>query len=202
MSPVAKLRQRILERLAWIHLHVDRQFGQAIECYLQALKLDADSSDDTASLGSSYFQNGDYAAAVDYLNRAQRLKASPWTAYRLLLAKGYLAEKQGDRKAAITLFENALRERKSDTELHYKLGNLYFDGGDYQKAYDHFQKVIDLRPDVANAYFYAGRAVQSLGRKDLAVNYFSKFLSLGADEQKLNWVRQHIPALSRQESRP
>jgi len=82
-----------------------------------------------------------------------------------------------------------------DIEVHYKLGNLYFSMADYRKAYDHFRRVIDLQPDKANAYFFAGRSIQSLGDYDSAVTYFSKYLTLATDDQKVDWIKQHMPAV-------
>lgn len=196
MNPGPELRQKILKRLAWIHLNKYQQYDKTVHYCRQALELEDSSYELNEYLGLAYLRMGDYHASVRSLSRALQLSENRGQAqFYLWLAKGHQAEKEGNALLAADFFEKALLSHGRDIEVHYKLGNLYFSMADYRKAYDHFRRVIDLQPDKANAYFFAGRSIQSLGDYDSAVTYFSKYLTLATDDQKVDWIKQHMPAV-------
>ncbi len=196
MNPHPELRQQILKRLAWINLNKFQNYNETVKYCKEALELQTESPEIIEYLGLAYLKLGEYRESVRSLSRALHMKtSSPAAQYYFLLAQGHLAEKNGDIRDAVHFFEKALHTRNRSIDIHYKLGNLYFDMADYKKAYDHFRRVIDLQPDKANAYFFAGRSIQSLGNNHLAVNYFSKYLTFKTDEQKVKWIRQNMPDL-------
>ncbi|MFA5261355.1 MAG: tetratricopeptide repeat protein, partial [Candidatus Omnitrophota bacterium] len=196
MNPGQELRKKILKYLAWIHLNKYQQYDKAVNYCQQALELEKSSYELNEYLGLAYLRLGDYHASVESLSRALQLSDKSGQAqFYLWLAKGHQAEEEGNVSLAADFFEQALLSRGRDIEVHYKLGNLYFSMADYRKAYDHFRRVIDLQPDKANAYFFAGRSIQSLGDYDSAVTYFSKYLTLATDDQKVAWIKQHMPAV-------
>ncbi len=196
MNPEQGLRQRILKRLAWIYLNKYQEYDKAVSYCRQALELEGNSYELNEYLGLAYLRLGDYHASVASLSRALQLSDQDGQAqFYLCLAKGHQAESEGNVSLAADFFEKALVSRGRDIEVHYKLGNLYFNMADYRRAYDHFRRVIDLQPDKANAYFFAGRSIQSLGDYDSAVTYFSKYLTLATEDQKVDWIKQHVPAL-------
>ena len=196
MNPGQELRQKILTRLVWIYLNKYQQYDKAVNYCRQALESEGGSYELNEYLGLAYLRLGDYPASVQSFSRALQLsKNSTQTQFYLWLAKGHQAEKEGNISQAVDFFEKALVSRSRDIEVHYKLGNLYFNMADYRKAYDHFRRVIDLQPDKANAYFFAGRSVQSLGDYDSAAGYFSKYLTLATEDQKVDWIKQHMPAV-------
>lgn len=196
MSPHPELRQKILKRLAWIYLNKFENYVETVKYCKLAMESGEESSEIIEFLGLAYLKLGEYQESVKSWSRAAQLsKHSPEVQYYFLLAQGHLAEKKGNVSDAVNFFEKALRSGNRSIDIHYKLGNLYFDMADYKNAYEHFRRVIDLQPDKANAYFFAGRSIKSLGKNNLAVNYFSKYLTFQTDEQKVKWIRQNMPNL-------
>jgi tetratricopeptide (TPR) repeat protein len=55
----------------------------------------------------------------------------------VILAKAYWRLKKGDRKTALSLYQDVLELDPESADAHYNLGLLYFDMSDFPKARDH-----------------------------------------------------------------
>ncbi len=136
---------------------------------------------------------GEYAKALGYYKTA--LTMSPSQSMRLRIFKRIAliySENYQQAEESVKYYKQALKIRE-DSSVHYNLGNLYYKQGEYERAYSHFKHVIDLRPQDSNAYYFAGRSAQSLGNTDLAKDYYKKYLQLGIDNQKADWIRKNMP---------
>jgi tetratricopeptide (TPR) repeat protein len=72
----------------------------------------------------------------------------------VILAKAYWRFKKGDRKTALSLYQEVLDLDPESADAHYNLGLLYFDMSDFGKARDH-----------AKAAYEAGYPLQGLRKK-------------------------------------
>lgn len=81
------------------------------------------------------------------------------------LAEAYL--EAGQRSRGLALYEDALQQGLREPVQpagHYNLGNHYFDAGNVERAFHHFTRAIELKPDYGKAW--ANRAVLLLqGRR-------------------------------------
>ena len=85
-----------------------------------------------------------------------------------------------DSNHTINAYENAIRKRPADWWLHFKFAEYLADNnvGDYGKAADHFQFVINTIPHNASAYVTRASVLAKLGRFDEALAHNQKALSI------------------------
>jgi len=70
-----------------------------------------------------------------------------------------------------------------DTTEDFKLGNEYYDKGDYDKAIDCYQKAIDIKPD-DEAYYNMGIVYDAKGDYDKAIEYYQKAIELNPNDNE------------------
>jgi len=195
MEPSDNLRLKILERLGILSLKLEES-EKSLDYFQQAMEIKPDMPILNENLGMAYFRMKNYAHAVDRLTKAVKSLDNSYTQYQLLQAKAALAEQEGKSEEAIKLLEVALLKDSFNIALHFKLGNLYYNLASYEKAYEHFTKVINVEPQNSGAYYFAGRSAYSLGKTDRAIDYYKRYLQLNADSEEAAWIRKNVPELS------
>ena len=131
-------------------------------------------------LGKVLLEKKEYSAAADVLGRAVAA-----TRYQLGLAHMYdekLPEAAADFQAAAPVEQN-----NPDYFLHY--GMLLLKQDKSKDAADKLQKALDLDANNAYAHYYLGLAENKLGRADLMLVNFRKFLELAPDTPEAARVR-------------
>jgi tetratricopeptide (TPR) repeat protein len=93
------------------------------------------------------------------ITKAQQKKGSE-NPYVLLGQKAVL---EGDFKAAVIHLEKSLKTDGNNPDVLYMLGYSYYHSGALANAIASFTKVISLRPQQADAYYYRGKARNTLG---------------------------------------
>ncbi len=89
--------------------------------------------------GNKMLKAGNYKGAIDNYNKALGIEKD----YRIYYQKGVALKKSGEMAEAKSSFEEVLKA-KPDFEAGYNaLGGVYFSMGDYQKAIDNFEKVVE-----------------------------------------------------------
>lgn len=197
LDPSESLRLRILKRMALIYLQEYQEPEKAVDYYHKALGIRENSPVLNEYLGIAYLKMQLYELSIEKLSKALALVKISSPEHYLLEAKGYLSEKQGKVEEAINFLEKASAYKKHNSTLQYSLGNLYYKQANYERAYDHFRRVIDLKPLDPNAYYFAGRSADSLGDMDLARDYYKKYLQFDTDSQEAHWIQENIPEFSK-----
>lgn len=196
LEPSDATRIKVLTRIALLYLNEYQQPQNAVEYFLQALSLNKNSPLLNEYLGVAYLKMNRYQQAIENLSRSLQAIKLTTPEYYLMLAQGYMAEEQGKLPQAIDYLEQASRSGMGTSTLYYRLGNLYFKNADYEKAYRHFKRVIDIKPEESSAYYFAGRSAHSLGQEDMAINFYKKYLQLNAESEEARWIRENIPEFS------
>jgi len=197
LNPKDDLKYKILTRIGVLYLNKLKAPDKALETFKQALALKQDSADIFHYIGLSYLNMEQYEDSIDYFKKSMKFYSNSITDKYLLQAQGYLYQEKGQNEKAILYLEKAVSLGMKDSRLLYNLGNLYFNAANYSKAYDHFKNVIDLRPEAyMDAYYFAGRSAESLGDRDVATDYFKKYLQLNRQGPEADWIRKNIPDLS------
>lgn len=94
-------------------------------------------------LGEVYFKQGDRGNAVRYWTLAvEKTDLSEVPAANL----GEIFFSEGKPEEAIKYYLVATKIAPEQANLHYKLGLIYLNSGDYDQARARFSKVIDLQP--------------------------------------------------------
>lgn len=81
-------------------------------------------------------------------------------------------------QAAAQPMLDALKRNPNDTETLTKLGNLYYDAQQFPQAVEYYGKVVaqqpsnvNVRTDMATAYWYMGDADRALGEFQKSLSY-------------------------------
>ncbi len=119
------------------------------------------------------------------------------------LYKGNIHLRLGEFEEAINAYEDFLQ--KTGKENFYRslamegLGYSYEGKGEYEKAANAFQKVIDLGENFqfGSAYFGMGRCYEKLGKNKEAVENYKLFLKVSQKSQMANMILRKISSLEK-----
>jgi len=167
------------------------RFAQALDCFEQALTLDAFDARALAGLGWAHYRRGDYREAVAQLESAAALDPSEETQGLLARASDKLAAthvergdaklRAGDWDAALAEFDRALELRPEDAFALRCRGVTQFNLRRYEDAVADLDRALELDPSDAAALIGRGRCAYTLGRLDAARVDFERALELGPD---------------------
>lgn len=104
----------------------------------------SDSYDFNIRYGWLYYNLGDYPNSKEYYKKAMELLPYSHEAkfgYVLPLAG------LGEWDHIITIYNSMLELDPSNTVINYRLGAIYYERKDYQKAYNYLEEVINLYPN-------------------------------------------------------
>lgn len=123
-----------------ISLSQTDRYEEALECAKKALKLDPKDYNAQVSVGNTMLELGMAAEAISYFQKAISLKKTLGNAYNgLALAKKY-SEKDA---ATIRKTEQILKgsmPAEDRSGIHFALGKMYDDCGQWEKAFEHYEK--------------------------------------------------------------
>ena len=101
----------------------------------------------------------------------------------------------GDDERLGALLEAAPEEIRNDPMVHFNLGASLYNKGQAERAAQEFQKVIEIQPDLADAYKHLGFCKLSLNDIPGAIASMKKYLELAPDAadaaEMRKWVDEH-----------
>jgi len=127
--------------------------GSPIPHYQRAIELDPDFALAYASMGSAYWNRGEYEMAEQSLQRAFALSGRVSEREKLNISGYYWARAAGDLEKGRQTFLVWVRTYPREFSGHNGLGNVYYALGQYDKAEAEFIEAIRLNPEVAFLYF-------------------------------------------------
>jgi adenylate cyclase len=150
-----------------------RSVEYAIQLFERAIQLDPRYAAAYAACSSAYGQMYQYFAREEkYRNRAQELS------FKALMYDGNLPEAYtamglsyfiwGKLEEASASSRKAIELAPDDFVAHWTLGRIHFTNGEFDKAYDLFRRVIDLKPAFISGYADLAMTCDGLGRKSEA----------------------------------
>lgn len=154
----------------------EKRFAQAGEDFRKALQLDPSQHTAFNNLALIEAQNGNYARALQLVDRAIALKAGEST---YLNNRGYFLlklDRLTDGKAAI---ESALRLNDTNAWAWRNRGVYYLLNGDASAALTDLKKAETLDPSVESLYVYLGEAHRLAKNPTEACRAFRKAEQLG-----------------------
>jgi len=82
---------------------------------------------------------------------------------------------------------------KETADMHYNLGVFYVKGKEYKRAIKEFEKVLDLEPTEADAYYNLGYiyAEQVIDRPK-SLSCFRNYLKYTPDAKDADWVKKYL----------
>ncbi len=166
------------------HLEPDQKHGHA---YLNATKRALTISSELAVHNEELTSRAEIAIDAGRLDEAESLLEDALSydseATRTLHRFGILKHLKGETQQAIALLERAMSLDPSDAELVNDLGTLYYPEAQ-DKAYELFQKAIDLDNDLLDARKNLADLHAASGRITEAENLYREILSCNPDDSE------------------
>ncbi len=135
-----------------------RQFDKALK-FLQELAVTQPRNPAVhESLDKLLAERKDFASAAQAFEKAIQLQTDPFRKQDLNYSLAGVYQELGRTDEAI-LRLNELAAVSTNPDLHFRLGTLYLHKRDLDSARREFQRVLDLKPDYAEAYSNLGSAL-------------------------------------------
>ena len=142
--------------------------------YRQILQTDPNQADAIHLLGVMAHQLGKHGIAIEYIERAIRLKGD--AAFHNNL--GNVFKDQGKLDEAAACYRRAVKLKPDFAEAHSNLGDVFMDQGKPDEAAACYRRTLDLKPDHAKAHNNLGNALRGQGKLDEAVASFRRAVKL------------------------
>lgn len=168
-----------------------RDYALAVHHFSASLQADSRQADILFARGKAYAKLAatdisTYALANADFDHAERLAPSGWNQAYL----GYCLQRQRLTNAAIFRYENALKQGIVTAAIHNNLAELYSAKGQFDKAQDHLDEALYLKPNLQVAHYNqavvyyrkALAATQSAAQQDFVkkgIGHFQQTLDLG-----------------------
>ena len=156
---------------------LDNQPDKAQEAFRKVLNVDPDSKEGLSSLAQIYFEQGDYAGAVDQLKRIPEDDMDP----PLLGMLAYSYAETRDYEAAVATYEKALAKDPENVELHRAYAQALMGMGNTPAARAEFEKILKADPDDAVTYLKMAELDRQEGRYDEARKELERAKALHSD---------------------
>jgi tetratricopeptide (TPR) repeat protein len=137
---------------------------KAEEAFKKVLNVDPDSKDGLTSLAQLYFDQGDYAGAVELLKKIPEADLDP----SLLGMLGYAYSQVHDFESAVATYEKALAIDPENQELRRAYADALMDMGNTPAARREFEKILKADPDDGQTYLRLAQLDRQEGRFDQA----------------------------------
>ena len=146
------------------------------------------------TLGNNAIKAKDMTAAIEAYNKVLELNPTNGDAYirlgRALAASGKVDD-------AVAAYENAAANGK-DKEANKQLSTLFAKMAQasrkaqkWQEVLDHAEKSLSFL-ETANAFNFAGEAAYQLGKNEMAIEYFEKYLAASPNAKNATQVKYVI----------
>lgn len=169
------------------------QLAKAAEVYQRAIQNKADTDQTHAEIGNILIRNGQLKPAVASMEQAAEMNLTNLqnltnlaTAY---LHLGRLADTERVIKAIL-----AQNERHS--MAHNLYGILEIQRGDGNRARVHFEKAVELNPDLTEAYMNLGLLAEKAGQPQIAIDYYKRFLARARPKDHAEYIPKVKAAIS------
>jgi tetratricopeptide (TPR) repeat protein len=185
----------IAQTMGYIFQESKENHDAAISAYQSAFLLNPSDIDIYISLGSAFYDKGDYNNALTVYRTA--LEIAPDNA-RIHCNLGYLLWGKGLLDESIKEYEIAIKLDLSYDIAYNNLGVIYLDDLGYvQKALDMFEQAAKYNPNYALAHYNMGRAMSIKGNNVEAARLYQIALDLNSYTNELdpNEIKSRIDNL-------
>ena len=143
---------------------------EAINNYIQALKIRPDYAEAYYNMGNAWKDKCDLAAAIDNYKKAIKIRPDYAAAHNNM---GVTLNMSGDLEAALVCYQKSIRIAPNYAEAHYNMGNALKGQENFKKAIASYQRTIKLNPEHALARNNMGVAYNSIGESELAIQSYN-----------------------------
>jgi tetratricopeptide (TPR) repeat protein len=101
-------------------------------------------------------------------------------------------EGSADPMKGIMLLREVLAKDSNNIDAHINLGFFSIQSGQYEKAIDRFDKVLEIDKDFIPAYLYKGEAYAAMGNKEMAIESLEKYKSFNTNKYIIEEIDKYI----------
>lgn len=184
LNPNKNWTSIIAQTLGYIFHESRENFDAAISAYQSASLLNPNDVDIYISLGSAFYDKGDYANSLATYRMA--LEVDPNNA-RIHCNLGFLLWGKGVIDEAVKEYEKAIKLDPNYDIAYNNLGVIYLDDLGYiQEAADNLKKAIESNTKYALAHYNLGRAMAIKGDKIEAARLFQVAMDLNQHTNEMD----------------
>ena len=141
-------------------------------------------------LARTYFDQQKYQQALPYFQKAIELNyKNKDIQYFISVCQGVMQDSTAQQAAAMQALQS---ETQFKAESYYQAGSAQFNQKKYVEAIDDFEKAIELKPSLKEAYYALYRVYRILNRDDEAVEIMKKLVREDPKEHQgylnLSWI--------------
>ena len=151
---------------------------EAIEHYLQALRIKPDHYKAHYNMGVALDKQGRTEEAIERYLQALRIKPDYVEAQNNL---GNALDKQGRAEEAIEHYLQALRIKPDHYKAHYNMGVALDKQGRTEEAIERYLQALRIKPDYVEAQNNLGNALDKQGRTEEAIEHYLQALRIKPD---------------------
>lgn len=166
--------------------HDRKQYREAEQLFLRAIRLAPESRQAYVSLGSLYITQNRYQEAMQMLQTGMA-KQPYLNGARIYHYMGIIYGKTGLYQEAINAAQTALQLNPDDLEPLVTMGIAYANIQNYQKADSIFSEAKRLGLEGTNLYNNWGTVVFKMGHIDRSIEYFKKALEFDPDHPESHY---------------
>ena len=135
-----------------------------------------------SELASAYLGNKEFDKSLETVQKAL---AKP-SIYRPVLLKieAVTYSRKGEIEKSISLFQKALEEYPTETNLMFNLAIVYYNSKAYEKAIDYFYRILAISPFHQGSHLNLGRLAIGQGRKVHAMLSLGIYLGINSSDNK------------------
>ncbi|MFL6202909.1 MAG: tetratricopeptide repeat protein [Thermoanaerobaculia bacterium] len=143
-------------------------------------------------IARTWFQEKQPDKAIEVLQQALQIKPDDAESLRLLIN---LLVAQGKEKEAAEYMARLPQGETVDPATLLNIGVKYYNEKKYPEAVEEFNRVVSENPNLADAYYYRGRAYLASGKTAEAKADFQKLLELDPKHEKAEEVREFLKSM-------
>jgi tetratricopeptide (TPR) repeat protein len=164
--------------LSYFHL---KDFREARDCFLQAVRYDSANSAALAYLGQTYFELKNFDSSRVAFEAATAVDDDNPT---LFLNLGLALARLDSVGAAAAAFREAAARYGPENlaRVYNELGALYFTHERYSEARRAYRRALDCDPRSAKAAFYLAFTLDQMGKYQSAIPLYRDFISIAASD--------------------
>ncbi len=169
-------------------------YNEAIEVFNKVLEDYPDAYIINMSIGDSCFQLEDYVQAEEYYLKV--LEKEPEN-HDVKIAVGNCYSNRGDNDKALEWYKKIEIENIKDPVVLYNIGTFFYNSSQVQEAVVYYKKALELKEDSLDVIYQLGLAQLTLGKNNLALNEFEKYLKYDSDSERADQVKGFIEYLKK-----
>lgn len=161
-----------------------QSFEEALEAFRTAYRLDPQLAEACNNLGLALLDLGDSKSAIEHFHEALRLSPGmPEGLSNLARTRRFERSNRSELDEMMAALENPSLDERGKTLLHFAIGKVFDDCGDYEHAFEHYRAGNDLKAQRVN---FDERCHAEFVKRTTAVfdtNMISRLARFGSDSE-------------------